>query len=134
MIDLITAIASAIAYSEAGPNWWSKRDAAQLPVRNHNPGDLRAVPADPTGKCVAGFAVCADDAHGVADTIHQIALDIARGQTFRQLMAGWAPAADGNNQVAYFAENLRRVKAMTGIELDPDKALLYYLPALVMTP
>ena len=132
-MDLIRAIASCIAYAEAGPDWWTKSDPSELPVRDHNPGDLRAVPADPTVKTVAGFAVAVDDQHGVADLIHQLALDIARGQTLPQLITSWAPASDGNNTANYIAETQRRL-ASVGFNIDPNKALLYQMEPLVEIP
>lgn len=97
-----------------------------LPQRNHNPGDLRAAPWLQHPVVSGGFWQAPSDAAGIAGLQHQIALDIARGMTLRQLITAWAPPSDGNNTRNYLAETLRRL-TVQGLSIDPDTPLQNYL-------
>lgn len=102
MIDLLGKLASAIASAEGYfvPN--------SLPSRNNNPGDLRGAPWLQHPKIVNNFVVFESAQSGIAGLYHQVALDIARGATLRQLIVKWAPPAE-NNTSNYLAETARRV-------------------------
>jgi len=115
MDNLISLIASAIA-SEEG--FFA---AGTLPARDNNPGDLRAAPWLTHPIVTNGFWVAPTLAQGIAGLYHQIALDIARGYTLRQLITAWAPASDGNATENYVNETSRR----TG--LNPDTPLWNFL-------
>ncbi len=118
MTDLLFKLASAIATAEG----FFGGDPNARPRRDHNPGDLRAAPWLTHPGRDGGFWKAASDAEGIAGTTHQIALDIARGMTLRQLVYSWAPPTDGNNSAQYLAETMRRV----GIE-NPDTPLWNFL-------
>jgi len=111
MDSIISLIASAIA---SGEGFFVN---GALPQRDNNPGDLRAAPWLAHPVITNGFWVAPTLAAGIAGLYHQIALDIARGYTLRQLITAWAPASDGNNTENYVNETARR----TG--LDPDTPL-----------
>lgn len=112
MIDLIGKLASAIATAEG----FFSEDPNVIPRRMNNPGNLRAAPWLPNQKIEKGYWHADSIQQGTAGLYHQIALDIARGMTLRQLVSKWAPASDGNNTEAYIAETARRV----GLTLDPQ--------------
>ncbi len=114
MIDLLFKIASAIA----GEEGYFSSDPNVRPRRDHNPGDLRAAPWLIHPQKDGGFWKAASDAEGIAGLYHQLALDIARGMTLRQLVNSWAPTSDGNNSARYLADVMRR----TGIA-DADTPL-----------
>ena len=115
MDNVISLLASAIASGEG------VFVNGSLPQRNNNPGDLRAAPWLKHPVIAHGFWVAGSMAEGIAGLYHQIALDIARGWTLRQLITAWAPESDGNNTTNYIAETARR----TG--LDTDVPLYNYL-------
>lgn len=102
MTDLLGKLASAIASAEGYfvPN--------SLPVRNNNPGDLRAAPWLQHPKIVNNFVVFETLAQGISGLYHQIALDVSRGVTLRQLITKWAPPTE-NNTSNYLEEAARRV-------------------------
>lgn len=83
-----------------------------LPQRNHNPGNLRASFLE-RPKDKRGFVRFASREEGIAALIHQLAKDIARGLTLRQLISKYAPPNE-NNTENYIRETARRV----GIDAD----------------
>ena len=113
--DLIFKLASAIA---TGEGFFVN---GSLPARDNNPGDLRAAPWLTNPAVAHGFWVARSLPEGIAGLYHQIALDVARGYTLRQLITAWAPPSDGNNTANYISETARR----TG--LDADTPLWNYL-------
>ncbi|MGD0012916.1 MAG: hypothetical protein ABSD56_00610 [Bryobacteraceae bacterium] len=115
MDNVISRLASAIA---TGEGFFV---AGSLPSRNNNPGDLRAAPWRAQPVIRRGFWVAGSLPEGIAGLYHEIALDIARGWTLRQLITAWAPASDGNDTENYIRETARR----TG--LDADTPLWSYL-------
>lgn len=102
MQALLDKLASAIATGEGffAPN--------SLPSRDNNPGDIR-LDALNKDKVVGGFVIFSSKARGIADLYHQIALDIFRGYSLRQLIYAWAPPSDGNNSENYLNETARRI-------------------------
>jgi hypothetical protein len=98
------------------------------PVVRNNPGDIRyagqkgaAPPAHPND--IATFQTLP---LGVTALFRQLWLQVATGQTVRQIIASWAPAGvDGNDNTAY----LKNVLAWTG--LPADTPVLDLLPPLV---
>lgn len=119
-MGLIEAIANAIASAEGF------FVAGALPQRNNNPGDLRSAPWLTHPVVTNGFWTANSIGAGVAGLLHQIALDIARGQSLQQLIYSWAPPSDGNNTANYLKETVRRLAAQ-GYEIDPAKPLQDYL-------
>jgi hypothetical protein len=117
---LIEAIANAIASAEG----FFVNGA--LPSRNNNPGDLRAAPWLQHPVVAGGFWTAPSVGAGCAGLLHQIALDIARGQSLQQLIYSWAPPSDGNNTANYLSETVRRL-ASQGFSIDPAKPLQDYL-------
>jgi hypothetical protein len=117
---LIEAIANAIATAEGF------FVAGALPSRHNNPGDLRAAPWLVHPVVANGFWTATSVAQGVSGLLHQIALDIARGQNLQQLITSWAPPSDGNNTDNYINETLRRLKAQ-GFDIDSTVPLQNYL-------
>lgn len=103
MIDLIGKIASAIARQEG---FFDAIDSR--PKIDCNPGDLRAAPWLTHPKQDGGYWRADSDAEGNAGLFHQIALDIARGMTLRQLINSWAPASDGANQPTTYLANVMK--------------------------
>jgi len=116
MMNLIYIIASAIATQEG---FYSLNSVAS---RNHNPGNLRDAPwlGNTRPKDKNGFVTFASESEGVAGMYHQIALDIARGDTLRQLISKWAPPSE-NDTGNYLEETIRRTS------LQPDVPLKNYL-------
>jgi len=120
MQGLIEAIANAIATAEG---FFVN---GTLPARDNNPGDLRAAPWLQHPVVAGGFWNASSVGAGVAGLLHQIALDVARGQSLRQLIYAWAPPSDGNNTANYLTETVRRLAAQ-GFTIDPEKPLQEYL-------
>jgi len=95
--------------------------AGALPARNNNPGDLRSAPWLVNPAIEHGFWHARSTAEGIAGLYHQVALDIARGWTLRQLIFAWAPPSDNNRTEQY----LKDVAGRLGI--SPDVALNTFL-------
>ena len=111
MGDLLFKICSAIATQEG---WFADpaHSAGAKAMRDRqNPGNLRAAPWVPAAVIDHGYWKANTAAQGIAGLYHQVALDIARGWTLRQLINSWAPAADGNNPDAY----LHNVMSWAGV-------------------
>ena len=116
MNDLLFKLCSAIATEEGFFT------PGSLPARNNNPGDLRAGPWLNKAVVKGGFWQAANLQEGIAGLYHQVALDIARGYTLRQLISTWAPPSE-NNTEAYLAA----VAAKVGIAANDPKPLYDYL-------
>jgi hypothetical protein len=71
------------------------------------------------------IATFSSNATGTAALFRQVWAQVAEGQTLRQLINQWAPAAAGNNTSAY----LQNVLNWTG--LPADTPILELLPPLV---
>jgi len=109
MLDL-EELLSVIATEEG---FW--RDGTpDIPQTHNNPGDLRNY--TPPYK-IADFPTIAD---GIAWGITQLALDVRRGQSLRQLVYNWAPPSE-NNSEAYF-----QFVASKFPQFDPDTPLKNY--------
>lgn len=102
MKDLLGRLASAIATSEG------YFVLGSLPRRNNNPGDLRAAPWLENPRIINHFVQFQSPAQGISGLYHQIALDVARGVSLRQLIFKWAPPSE-NNTDNYLKETARRV-------------------------
>ena len=102
MNDLLYRLASAIASAEGF------FVAGSLPQRDNNPGDLRAAPWLKNSILQSGFWQANTKQEGIAGLYHQLALDIARGYSLRQLIYAWAPPTDGNKTQNYLQETARR--------------------------
>jgi hypothetical protein len=119
----VELLACAIATQEG---WFL---AGSLPSLRNNPGDLRfagqagaSVPAGASQpRPIAQFA---SQALGTTALFRQIWLQVAEGQTVRQIISQWAPANE-NDTSAY----LKNVLRWTG--LPADVPVLELLPALV---
>lgn len=83
--------------------------AGSLPNTDNNPGDLRLAPWVQHPTVVKGFWRPTSLPEGVAGLYHQLALDIARGWSLRQLVYSYAPPSDGNNSANYLSETGRRM-------------------------
>jgi len=101
--------------------------AGSTPQILRNPGDLRYAgqigalpPASPNTEPIATFK---SNAAGVTALFRQLWLQVAEGQTVRQIIAQWAPPNE-NNTGAY----LQDVLNWTG--LPADTPVLELLPAL----
>lgn len=104
MQGFIEKLCSAIATAEG---FYDPRDT--LPKRNNNPGDLRSAPWFAGAVIEKGYWKAPSIQAGVAGLMHQVALDIARGRTLRELIAKWAPPSDHNDTENYIRETKRRV-------------------------
>jgi hypothetical protein len=91
--------------------------AGSLPNRDSNPGDLRLAPWVQHPIVQGGFWRPTSLAEGIAGLYHQLALDISRGWTLRQVVYTYAPPADHNDSANYLAETARRM-GMTPAEVD----------------
>lgn len=98
-----------------------------MPSVRHNPGDLRYAgqvgaikPASVTPPPIATFV---SNAAGVTALCRQIWLQVATGQTVREIIAQWAPTTE-NDTTAYLAD----VLLWTG--LPADTPILDLLPPL----
>lgn len=130
MTDFIYKLVSAIATQEGR-------------FQTYNMGDLRDCPWFPadskghryypdTGKAVAyanGFWIPRTRVEGLAGLYHQLALDIAKGWTLKQLLNSYAPPSDGNNTAQYIIN----VMAWVGIT-SPDEQLWNYLEVMNFIP
>lgn len=112
---MLEKLCSAIARQEG---WFA---AGSRPQRNNNPGNARKAPWLDKYNVDSGYWKATSAAEGIAGLYYLVALYVARGSTLRQLLAKWAPAADGNSEPVYLAN----VVKWTG--LDPDKPLNTYL-------
>jgi hypothetical protein len=115
MTDFLFKLASAIASAEGF------FVSGSLPQRFNNPGDLRQAPWLQHPAIVNGFWKASSLQEGIAGLYHQIALDVARGQTLRQFISIYAPPGDNNNTENYLAETARRVG------IDPDQPMWNYM-------
>jgi hypothetical protein len=96
-----------------------------IPQIRRNPGDLKfagQMGATAPGATV-GIAVFKSNEYGVTALFRQLWLQVAEGQTVRQIIAQWAPPNE-NNTSAYFQD----VLAWTG--LPADAPVLELLPPL----
>ncbi len=66
-----------------------------------NPGNLRGAPWFANPEITNGFWQPLSRAQGVAGAAHVVALHIAKGDSLRKLLSGWAPPSDGNNTEQY---------------------------------
>jgi hypothetical protein len=103
-----------------------------LPNTDNNPGDLRLAPWVQNPVIQHGFWKPTTLAQGVAGLYHQLALDIARGWSLRQLVYSYAPPSDGNNSENYLMETARRVCLNPTTDLDTP--LQNFLLPLVVIP
>jgi hypothetical protein len=117
----VEALASAIATQEG----WFVPDSP--PDVHNNPGDLRyaaqigaRTPPPTNNQPIAQFE---NEDYGVTALFRQIWLQVAQGQTVRQIIEQWAPPSE-NNTAAY----LRNVLTWTG--LPADTPVLELLPPL----
>lgn len=101
MTDLLGALCSAIAYQEG---FFTE---GSLPQRNRNPGDLRVAPWLTHPTIQNGYWVADSLPIGIAGLYHQVALNVARGYSLRQLINAWAPASDSNNPTVYLANVMK---------------------------
>ena len=103
--------------------------AGSVPQVQHNPGDLRFAgqlnasrpPNVPTGSPIAVFS---SDGAGVAGLFRQLWLQVASGQTVRQIVSQWAPPTENNTSLY-----LQDVLLWTG--LPADTPVLQLLPKLI---
>lgn len=114
MFGLIDKICSAIATQEGR-------------AFSNNPGDLRAAPWIENANVGNGFWIPDSRAQGISGMFHQVALDIARGKSLKQLIEKWAPPNE--NQTAVYLAN---VKQWTGI--DDENQPLQELLEIVHCP
>ena len=122
MKELLYNLACAIAQQEG----FFRPDS--IPQRLNNPGDLRAAPWLASPVIEHGYWHAPSLKAGIAGLFHQIALDVARGLSLRQLVSKWAPPSDGNDTSAY----LKHVQTWCMIaDSDVDKPLWNLLPDLV---
>lgn len=114
----VELLACAIAVQEG---WFAPGE--NLPKLNNNPGDLDfagQLNATANGR----FARFPTPATGITALFRQIWLQVAEGQTVRQVIAQWAPSTE-NNTTVY----LHNVLKWTG--LPADTPILRLLPPLV---
>jgi hypothetical protein len=100
-----------------------------IPALRHNPGDIRyasqlnASAPGWDGKQPAPIATFKGDKEGITGLYRQLWLQVATGQTVRQIIGQWAPPNE-NNTSAYLANVLK----WTG--LPADTPVLQLLPNL----
>ena len=124
MTHPVELLACAIAAQEG---WFA---AGSTPRERHNPGDLRyarqigASAGGWNGTGAAPIATFVNDAFGITALLRQIWLQVAEGQTIRQIIAQWAPPNENNTSV--YLENV-----LTWTKLPADTPVLDLLPPLV---
>lgn len=115
----VELLACAIATQEG---WFVENSAPQVLC---NPGDLKAAGQKGViGSTQSGLAHFVDDTLGITALFRQLWLQVAEGQTVRQIIAQWAPPNENNTSV--YLEN---VLQWTG--LPADVPVLELLPGLV---
>lgn len=120
----VDLLAAAIATQEG---WFSP---GTIPKLRNNPGDIRyagqmnATAPGWNGKPPAPIATFKGPAEGITGLYRQLWLQVANGQTVRQIIGQWAPPNE-NNTSAY----LQNVLKWTG--LPADKPVLELLPELI---
>jgi len=119
-VGLVEAIANAIATAEG---FFVE---GSIPANRNNPGDLRSAPWLQNAAVVGGFWNATSIAAGIAGLHHQIALDIARGMSLKELIYAWAPPSDGNETAHYLNETVRRI-AVQGLVINFNTPLWNYL-------
>lgn len=124
LLVLLSAIATSEGYFTAGT----------VPARNANPGDLRFAGQDGSVPSADGgsmpFAKFDCEGRGIAANLRQICKNIQAGDTLRTFVYRWAPPTGpdgGNNSALYLSETIRRIKSVTGLDIDPDVKLWNYL-------
>lgn len=118
----VELLAAAIARQEG---WWLEESIPQ--IRN-NPGDLTfagqiGASKSPAGAQSPSVATFSSRALGLTALFRQLWLQVAEGQTVRQVINQWAPASE-NNTTVY----LQNVLNWTG--LPADTPILELLPPL----
>jgi hypothetical protein len=119
----VELLACAIALQEGwfaplGPN------GPVLPQLNNNPGDIKYADQLNAVEAPGGFCRFGTPAEGVVGLFRQLWLQVAEGQTVRQVIEQWAPPSE-NNSAQYLAD----VLMWTG--LPADKVVMSILPPLV---
>lgn len=123
-----------LACSISTQEGWFDPSGATISQRRRNPGDLRYAnqigaswPAGDMGDAVKGtppIAQFSSNVLGITALFRQLWLQVAEGQTVRQIISQWAPPTE-NNTSAY----LQDVLGWTG--LPADVPVLELLPPLV---
>lgn len=109
---------------------WFDPDPAATPRARHNPGDIRyasQIGASAPGwdkQGAAPIATFENDALGITGLFRQVWLQVAKGQSVRQIIAQWAPPNE-NNTSQYLQDVLQ------WIDLPVDVPVIQLLPALV---
>lgn len=116
MMDFLFKICSAITVSEG---FYTPGSIAQ---RNNNPGNLRSAPWLKTYSLSDGFWKATSLQEGIAGLYHQIALDVSRGSSLKQLIYKYAPPSDHNATDKYIVG----VAKLVGIN-NIDEPLWNYL-------
>jgi hypothetical protein len=112
MKDLIGRLASAIAVQEGA----FCQDPNAPPIRDNNPGDLTGAPWLLNPKKDGRFWHADSLAQGIAGEMHQIALDVARGWSLRQLITSWSPPSE--NQTGLLISEAARRIGLTDAQID----------------
>jgi hypothetical protein len=100
------------------------------PAVRHNPGDLRyasqlnATTPGWDGTGTPPIATFPNDAMGITALCRQLYLQVAQGQTVRQLISQWAPPNE--NDTSAYLQNI-----LTWTQLPADTPVLDLLPPLV---
>lgn len=119
----VELLACAIAMQEG---WFSP---GTIPFLRHNPGDIRyanqtnASAPGWNGKPPAPIATFKGPAEGITGLYRQLWLQVANGQTVREIIAQWAPPNENNTTV--YLENVLK---WTG--LAADVPVLRLIPVL----
>lgn len=113
----IESLASAIATMEG------VFTPGTTPALRKNPGDLRMAGQLNASGAKGTIAVFPTAAMGTAALFRQLWLQVAEGQTVRQIIAQWAPPNENNTSL--YLQNILR---WTG--LPPDVPVLDLLPPL----
>jgi len=136
MNDLALRIVTAIFKQEAMPDSYTNpgnlRDCPWFPFKSIDGKFQRAYPDGTAVNFITQegtgekFWAPRTRAEGIVGAHHVVALHIAEGNTLRQLIGGWAPAADGNNTETY----IKNVKEWAGV-VNEDTPLWSYCEVAV---
>jgi hypothetical protein len=106
-----------------------------IAAKNANPGNLRFAGQEGSKPSQYGgpipFAQFTSLGVGTAACLRLICKYIQEGASLKSLIYHWAPptgADGGNNSALYVTEVTRRIKAASGLDVNPDLPLYTYLP------
>lgn len=80
-----------------------------------NPGNLRGAPWFTNPEITNGFWQPLSRAQGVAGAAHVVALHVAKGDSLRKLLSGWAPPVENDTEA--YIKNVAQWAAIPNVDV-----------------